>query len=149
MTDLLEKVNEQLIEIDRCDSGEAVANLSQVPVGPPGWLHRAKVQLADLSRLQDNWDGHESSSVDPEVVKDVGIILDRFPADSVEPWLAATSDGGISVEWSTKNTVLLLKVEPDEPPTLYIEIRGRTWEGPLDDAPDALDELARDWITPQ
>lgn len=135
------------------DAG-AVPSMNQVvvttgirsePVRDPR-VAEALAMLDRLKRLPTGWDGDAARPVATGVLESVGRFirsgaLDQANAAPVQ--LVPTADGGLQLEWHTKDLDLVLECEPSGAVSYYVsdQLSGEEAEGSIDDVGDGL--LAR------
>jgi len=83
-----------------------------------GWREFVDNQLANLQRLPDNSDGWTAHRPANYVVQTARQAAEQLITSSGEdlpnPFIAATSEGGLQLKWSTKDRELSLFIYPDQ-----------------------------------
>jgi len=105
--------------------------------------------LDRLGRLPPGWDGHAARPVAIGVLEAVGRFvrsgaLDQAPAAELQ--LVPTAQGGLQLEWHTRDLDLVLECEPSGAVSYYVsdELSGKEEEGLVDGIGEGL--LARAFL---
>jgi hypothetical protein len=85
------------------------------------WLSLAAERLSGLLALDKGWDSYGAAPVDEATAGLVLLLLDVIMSGEVAPpFIAPLSDGGLQVEWATKQRDVGFIVKPDDEPVGYI-----------------------------
>jgi hypothetical protein len=88
------------------------------------WLSLAAERLGVLLALDKGWDSYGAAPVDEATAGRVLSLLDAIMSgmsgEVAPPFIAPLSDGGLQVEWATKQRDVGFIVKPDDEPVGYI-----------------------------
>jgi hypothetical protein len=104
----------------------------------PVWLPDVITRVIALSRRPLGWDSYGGRPLDLDVASSTLVLLRNLSSlIQAPPSISLTAEGGLSCEWRSDNTELLLNVEPDAVPLVYFsdELSEREWEGQIDACP--------------
>jgi hypothetical protein len=104
----------------------------------PAWLPDVITRVIELGRRPLGWDSYGGRPLDLDAASRTVVLLRSLSSLIQEPpSVSMTAEGGLSCEWRSDNTELLLNVEPGAVPAVYFsdELAEREWEGPIDTCP--------------
>jgi hypothetical protein len=97
----------------------------------PSWLPAARERIEHLSTLAPGWDGHRAGPLNRPLLERVWDIVRAIaPLCSVAPSIVPTVNGGLALEWHTKDVDLELEFNPGRGAWLSVEMaEGQEFDG--------------------
>jgi hypothetical protein len=70
-------------------------------------------KLADLAKLEANWDSYGGKTIDPRCIESARKGLQHCPEGMPKVRVVPCSDGGVQLEWSKDGRELEIEFSPD------------------------------------
>lgn len=106
-----------------------------------GWIPLIQTVIEGISQFPPGWDGYGAVTPTEEALNVTQLILRNVPEYAPRPRVIPTTDGGIQIEWYRQGMDVTLEVMGSRDITLYWRDDLEEWEGPLQQAPEALPKL--------
>ncbi len=86
--------------------------MSTVHVEPPPWLPNVLTEMAELGRLEENWDSYGARRIDPHCIEAAASLLRAvMDAATPRPSVVPTNRGGVQLEWHRSGIDLEIEIE--------------------------------------
>ncbi|MGH9833350.1 MAG: hypothetical protein ACREBD_11345 [Blastocatellia bacterium] len=107
------------------------------------WLLTALRKIAELAKLQENWDSYGSRPIQGAAIeRTIELLRELSKFDLPLPQIFPVPGGGIQLEWQNAKCELEIEVRSDgSVEFLIVDEEGKMREGPI--TPDTLTEIYR------
>ncbi len=99
----------------------------------PSWIWRVISDIQHIAKLDPNWDSYGAAPLSLRAARRcIEELLEILPANTPQPTLVPTRDGGLQLEWHRGGIELEIEVPPVGPVTyLFLDETGeeQEWEG--------------------
>jgi len=122
----------------------AVATMPSLRRHYQPWLPEAMQRLRQVAEMPANWDDEGAIPPQPDAATEAAQILVATAFTSAPaPFIFATTEGGIALEWHRDTLDLRVDIEPNDTQLIYYSDRliNMEWEGKLGFEPVSLSTL--------